>query len=209
MPRLTYLRALKNRLATKVLRRLTWESDRLQQRVAGSKCTVGARTVLYPSCKIDNEMLDRSLIRIGHDTQVLSNLQVFPHGGRIVVGNDCYLGEQTRIWSMNSITIGDRVLISHATNIHDHNAHSLSANDRHEHLKTIIASGHPNDLRHVDSAPVFIEDDAWIGFSATILKGVRIGKGAVVGACSVVTKDVAPYSIVVGNPARVVGTSSA
>jgi len=209
MPRLNDLRVLKNRLATKVIRRLKWESDRLQQRVAASKCTVGERTVLYPSCKIDNDLCDRSLIQIGDDTQVLSNLQVFPHGGRIVVGKDCYLGEQTRIWSMNSITIGDRVLISHSINIHDHNAHSLSARDRHAHLKAIIAKGHPKDLENVASEPVVIEDDAWIGFNATILKGVRIGKGAVVGACSVVTKDVPPYSVVVGNPSRVVGSSRA
>jgi SAM-dependent methyltransferase len=47
-----------------------------------------------------------------------------------------------------------------------------------------------------------IEDDVWIGFNATILKGVTIGKGAIVGACSVVTKNVEPYSIVIGNPAQ-------
>lgn len=51
---------------------------------------------------------------------------------------------------------------------------------------------------------VVVEDEAWIGYGATILSGVRIGKGAVVGARAVVTGDVPPYSIVAGNPARVV-----
>ncbi|BCW49580.1 hypothetical protein StoSoilB13_19220 [Arthrobacter sp. StoSoilB13] len=52
---------------------------------------------------------------------------------------------------------------------------------------------------------VDIENDAWIGASAIVLGGVTVGEGAVVGAGSVVTKDVEPYSIVVGNPARMIG----
>jgi len=52
-----------------------------------------------------------------------------------------------------------------------------------------------------------IEDDVWIGFNAIILKGVRVGRGAVVGAGSVITKDVEAYTIVVGNPQRVTGKS--
>ena len=55
--------------------------------------------------------------------------------------------------------------------------------------------------------PVIIEDDVWIGFNATILKGVRIGRGAIVGANTVITKDVPPYTIMVGNPARAVGSA--
>uniref|UniRef100_UPI00313FFBA6 DapH/DapD/GlmU-related protein n=1 Tax=uncultured Nitrospira sp. TaxID=157176 RepID=UPI00313FFBA6 len=53
---------------------------------------------------------------------------------------------------------------------------------------------------------IVIEDDVWIGANAIILKGVRIGKGTIVGAGAVVTKEVPPYSVVVGNPARVVRT---
>ena len=53
-------------------------------------------------------------------------------------------------------------------------------------------------------APITIEDKVWIGFGVNILKGVTIGEGAVIGACSVVTKDIPPYAVAVGNPARVV-----
>lgn len=54
------------------------------------------------------------------------------------------------------------------------------------------------------SAPIVIEDDAWIGFKSVILKGVRIGRGAIVASAAVVTKDVDPWTIVAGNPAKVV-----
>ena len=49
---------------------------------------------------------------------------------------------------------------------------------------------------------IIVEDDVWIGFGVTILSGVTIGKGAIIGACSVVTKDVQPFTIVCGNPAK-------
>ena len=58
----------------------------------------------------------------------------------------------------------------------------------------------------MSSQPVVIEDEAWIGAQVTILAGVRIGRGAVIGAGSVVTSDVPPATIVAGNPARVVRT---
>ena len=55
-------------------------------------------------------------------------------------------------------------------------------------------------------APIVVEEDAWIGSSVTVLPGVTIGRGAIVGAGSVVTKDVAPYTIVVGVPAKPIRT---
>ena len=57
-----------------------------------------------------------------------------------------------------------------------------------------------------EEKPVVIEDDVWIGSRVTILPGVTIGKGSVVGASAVVSKDVPPYSVVAGNPAKVVKT---
>ena len=57
-----------------------------------------------------------------------------------------------------------------------------------------------------EHAPVIIEDNVWVGEFAAILKGVTVGKGSIIGSHSVVTKDVPPYSIAVGNPARIVRT---
>ncbi len=61
------------------------------------------------------------------------------------------------------------------------------------------------DLESSTKGPVVIGNDVWIGMNATILSGVNIGDGAVIGAQSVIAKDVPPYAIVVGNPARIVG----
>jgi acetyltransferase-like isoleucine patch superfamily enzyme len=65
----------------------------------------------------------------------------------------------------------------------------------------------PDGHEDIASSPIIIEDDAWIGFGSAIFKGVTVGKGAVVAAMSVVTKDVAPYTVVAGNPARQIGVS--
>jgi acetyltransferase-like isoleucine patch superfamily enzyme len=56
----------------------------------------------------------------------------------------------------------------------------------------------------IQSGPIVIEDDVWIGFGASILGSVHVGRGAVIGAGTIVTKDVPAYSLVVGNPMRVV-----
>ena len=170
-----------------------------------SLCSAHSTVQFYSSSKVDNLRGDKSAIQIGANTVVLGQLLVFKHDGQIKVGKDCYIGEYSRIWSASSIDIGDRVLISHGVNVHDTNAHSLSAQKRHQHFVDIFSTGHPEILDDVIATPVVIEDDAWIGFNATILKGVTVGKGAIVGACSVVTHDVSPYSSVAGNPAKVIG----
>jgi acetyltransferase-like isoleucine patch superfamily enzyme len=74
---------------------------------------------------------------------------------------------------------------------------------------TIVTSSHPNrsrirDVAPVARGPVHIEDDVWIGAGAVILPGVRIGRGAVIGANAVVSHDVEPLAVVAGQPARLV-----
>ena len=130
---------------------------------------------------------------VGENSYVRGRLLTYGHGGKISIGNWCYIGVRTEIWSMDSITIGDRVLIAHDVNIHDGTAHSKDSKERNEHYQYILRKGHPsswNDLPGISSAPVVIEDDVWINFGVTILKGVRIGKGSVIAARSVVTEDV-------------------
>lgn len=153
------------------------------------------------SANVINISRNRGCIKIGRNTLIRGELLTFRHSGEIIIGDYCYIGEMTRIWSASKIIIGDRVLIAHNVNIHDNNAHPIDAKLRHEQFKHIISSGHPKEDFTLNEKPIIIEDDVWIGFNSTILKGVIIGKGAIVAACSVVNKDVEPYTVVAGNPA--------
>jgi acetyltransferase-like isoleucine patch superfamily enzyme len=83
----------------------------------------------------------------------------------------------------------------------------MSAERRHLHFVEMFHGKSPDGHEDIASSPIIIEDDAWIGFGSAIFKGVTVGKGAVVAAMSVVTKDVAPYTVVAGNPARQIGVS--
>lgn len=126
-----------------------------------------------------------------------------PRGQRTAIG----IGEGARIWSALSVTIGSRVFIAHGVNVHDNNAHSLSADERHRHFRESLEAGVASFAENTEPAAVVIEDDTWIGFNASILKGVRIGRGAVLRACALVTEHVEPYAVVAGQPARVIGRS--
>ena len=180
----------------------------MRERRKKSSCRVGDDVVLYPESRVDNILGRRDAIWIGAHSRIRGQLVLYGHGGSISIGESCFLGEHSRIWSAARITIGNRVLISHGVNIHDNNAHSLSAASRHLHAKEIFSRGHPRVMEDPPiAAPVLIEDDAWLGFNSTVLKGVTVGRGAIVAAGTMVTKDVPPYTIVAGNPARVVGQS--
>ncbi|SBT09334.1 putative acetyltransferase [Candidatus Propionivibrio aalborgensis] len=164
----------------------------------------GHGTVLARSARIiDTGRRGGVRIRIGCQSRIEGQLLVFAHGGTISVGDWCFVGPGTCIWSGASIKIGDRVMISHNVNIFDNLTHPLDPARRHLHFRHIIEQGHPQDI-DLGDRPVVIEDDAWIAASATILRGVRIGRGAIVGAAAVVTRDVPPMSVVAGNPARIV-----
>jgi acetyltransferase-like isoleucine patch superfamily enzyme len=159
--------------------------------------------VLHDTARVLNMNGRREAVRVGGFTHVRGELFTFAHGGEILIGGYCYIGEGTRIWSARSIRIGERVLIAHNVTIMDSLTHPIAAATRHEHFRQIVTTGHP---RHMDlgERPVDIGDDVWIGCMSVILRGVTLGKGAIVGAGSVVTEAVPPWTIVGGNPARVI-----
>lgn len=165
------------------------------------KCSlVDVDSVFYPSSAVVNLRNSKAAIRVGGSTHVRGELLVLAHGGDIEIGEFCYIGEGAKIWSGKSIRIGNRVLIAHGVTILDNISHPIDPRERHEHFRKIISSGHPCDIDLRDRS-VVISDDAWIGCMSVILPGVTIGEGAIVGAGSVVTKDVAPHTVVGGNPA--------
>ncbi len=113
-------------------------------------------------------------------------------GSVIEVGRDVSMTGGT-ICAVQLVRIGDRVSIGANCTIADSDFHPLGAEAR-----ACQSEGG-------ESAPIVIEDDVFIGMQSVVLKGVRLGAGCVVGACSVVTRDVPAGAVVAGNPARVVG----
>jgi glycosyltransferase involved in cell wall biosynthesis/acetyltransferase-like isoleucine patch superfamily enzyme/SAM-dependent methyltransferase len=155
----------------------------------------------------------RPYVTIG-DYSLVGGTYVFERGlGRVSIGNKSSVGHGTMfiVTQDGGITIGNNVMISWDVTLIDSNSHSLDPELRSEDAFNWLLCaasdriGAYKDWALVESAPITVKDKAWIGFGATILKGVTIGEGAVVAARSVVTKDVAPFTIVGGNPARFIG----
>lgn len=113
----------------------------------------------------------------------------------IIIGADCHFGAWNHITAINRIEIGKECLTGKWVTIAD-NSHGQTGMDDLE-----IAPAHRNLF---SKGPVIIGDRVWIGDKATILAGVTIGDGAVIAANAVVTKDVPPFCVVAGVPAKVI-----
>lgn len=134
-------------------------------------------------------------IEIGAGTLVMHgavlhvyNFRDIPHSG-IKIGRDSLIGEYTVIRGQGGVSIGDRVYTSPFTQI-------IAVNHVFDDpTRSFVAQG-------ITAQGIVIEDDVWLGASAIITDGVRIGRGAVVAAGAVVTTDVPPHTVVAGVPAR-------
>lgn len=180
------------------IRQVAWDY------VQKESCIVGMNTYFLLGSKIENFQGDQTKILLGNNCRVRGNIMIYPHNGIVIVGDDCYIGEGTRIWSAQEIKIGNRVLISHNVDLHDCNDHPINKKARNNHYMQIISHGHPRHMDGLKSKSIKIGDDVWIGFNSAILKGVSIGEGSIIASGSVVTKDVPPNVIVAGNPAKIV-----
>jgi acetyltransferase-like isoleucine patch superfamily enzyme len=162
---------------------------------------IGSDYTFYPETIISNMQNNPANIVIGINTHVRGTLLIFKYGGKITIGNNCYIGDGSKIWSGENITIGNDVLIAHSVNIVDTQAHEIDSTQRSERYLDLLKQGPWKDKGSIETKAITIHNKAWISFNAIILKGVTIGEGAIVAAGSVVTKDVAPYTLVAGNPA--------
>ncbi|WP_304488735.1 acyltransferase [Dyadobacter sp. CY326] len=129
---------------------------------------------------------------------------------KISIGSNCWIGN-SKLASRTSIEIGDNVFISWGGIISDHNSHSIDYKDRmadiEQQLDDFKNGRHllySKNWDNVKSSPVKIHSHTWIGMNCIILKGVTIGEGAIVAAGSVVTKDVPAWTVVGGNPAKII-----
>lgn len=158
---------------------------------------LGARYITIGShCSIGNGCYltawDNSLLQ--EEDPVVKNPE-------ISIGNHSSIGAQNHITATNRIVIGEGFLSGKWVTITDnsHGSYDIHSCEDIEQWRQY----RPNRRPTISKGPVIIGRDVWVGDKATILPGVIIGDGAVIGAGSVVTKDVPPYSVVGGNPAKI------
>lgn len=138
----------------------------------------------------------------GASTYLGTMFDVGPRG-RVKLG-DYALVHGARIICDDEISIGDYTLISWNVVLMDTYRLPLNAESRRKQLELLSTQPRRVATAKVPAKPVCIERNVWIGFDACILPGVTVGEGSIVGAKSVVTENVPPYTVVAGNPARVI-----
>ncbi|TAK07118.1 MAG: acyltransferase [Candidatus Manganitrophaceae bacterium] len=137
-------------------------------------------------------------IRIGSDVTIngittLAGATVW-EAPALVIGDHSYIGYQVTMTVGPRIEIGRHVLVADRVSLVGYDGHPKDPVERRNHRPAPREEGRP----------IVIGDNVWICSNATILKGVTVGEGAIIAAHAVVTSDVAPYTVVAGNPARLV-----
>lgn len=193
---------------------------RLYKVLQGKACYSDKRLyACHPSVDLERCSLD---VRVTHKNApyvyaeegvTLAGKLVFERGiGCMRFGRRSSVGGNTTIICSQAegIEIGEQVMVSWGCTLMDGNAHALDADARcndewyWQMSDKAGCRGLFKDWTGVKSAPIRIDDQAWIGCNSLILGGVHIGRGAIVGAGSVVTHDIPPFTVFAGNPARFV-----
>ena len=151
----------------------------------------------------------RTYFKTGNDCMIGAQLQIVSPEGQIIVGDRVYISTGTRLICEDKIEFGNDILVAWGCTFIDHDSYPADAEARKEivcgkieRLRRGDQDWDKPELNRVAKGKITIGDNAWIGMNCVILKGVTIGEGAVVSACSVVTEDVEPWTVVIGNPAR-------
>lgn len=140
-------------------------------------------------------------LRVGPQSIINARISFDRPGSTFACGARCFIGA-SHVVVADTVQLGDDVVVSWGVTIVDHNSHAVEWADRAADVLD-WARGKKN-WETVKVAPVRLKDKVWVGFNAIILKGVTVGEGSVVAAGAVVTRDVPPYTVVAGNPARVI-----
>ncbi|NEQ84737.1 MAG: acyltransferase [Moorea sp. SIO2I5] len=155
-----------------------------------SKLFLGNRVIVENNVTLKCN-LEYSAIHIGDRSIIRSSAMLISAQGKIKIGSDCSVNPFCFLYGAGDLVIGNWVRIATHTVI-------VTSNYTFDDLDM------PIDLQPSTKKGVIIEDDVWIGAGVRILDGCRIGKGSVIGAGTVLTKSVEPYSVVVGVPGKVI-----
>lgn len=155
-----------------------------------------ARLIRFPLFIKNKNQIDFGL---GLTTGVGCRFDAFSKSGEkiLIFGNNVEVNDYVHIGAIEKVQIGNNVLIASKVFIADHN-HGCYSGENQCSPETL-----PGD-RPISSSPVIIEDNVWLGEFVSVLPGVTIGKGCIIGCNSVVTKSIPPYCIAVGSPAKII-----
>ena len=163
---------------------------------------VGENTVIDSSASFKQYYSKRALgLKLGSNVTLKGVALATEENGYIEVGDYTYILNAS-IACNEHISIGKFVCIASGVTIVDSDFHPINPADRIADTVALSPVGNKKHRPLFSSKPVIIEDEVWIGFNAAIMKGVKIGKGAVIQPGSIVLSDVEPGQIVSGNPAR-------
>lgn len=155
------------------------------------KISMGNNCVVDEYCKLSAQGNNNSAIRLGNEVLLGRGTVLGTRDGRIDIDDFCNIGANCRLGTTSQIKFGKHVLLAA-------NCYIGGAQHQFDRLDVpIMRQGYES------RGGVVIEDDVWLGANVIILDGVTVGTGSVIGAGSVVTKDIPPYSIAVGVPAKV------
>lgn len=162
-----------------------------------AKCGTGCKFGRFKYLREPKNIYLGSNLDIGSDIvfELYSAFQDQRFTPRLEIGNNSSLGDDGHITCINLIKIGNDVIMGRKVFVTD-NAHGISERrlmDISPTLRPLISKG-----------PVIIEDCVWVGEMVCIMPGVTIGRGSIIGANAVVTKDIPPYCVVGGNPAKII-----
>jgi acetyltransferase-like isoleucine patch superfamily enzyme len=175
-----------------------WYPGRIPENIV-----VGGNTVIDSSFCFKHFYSEKPVgLRVGSHVTIWRASLATEKNAAIEIGDYCYIANASLVCS-ERISIGSYVLVAGGVTIADSDYHPLDPAQRLADTVALSPIGDRRNRPPVHSSPVVIEDDVWIGYNATILKGVRVGAGAVIAPGSLVVRDVPAGARVGGFPARV------
>ena len=160
--------------------------------------------------ELRNPQKGRKYLTVGEYSVIESRFVFETEQGCVNIGDRVHIGNSLFI-SRQKIVIGNDVMIGWDCVFYDHNSHSIEWEERkndviqeYEDILKYKNSLKNKDWTNVKSDEILVKDKAWIGMGCKILKGVTIGEGAIIAAGSVVVRSVEPWTLVGGNPAKVI-----
>lgn len=159
-----------------------------------STCGEGVR--LGGNARLVNKS-SKEAVRIGLNTICRGTLRIEP-GGRLEIGDEVYIGDEAIISAAADIRIGSGTLLAHGVQIFDNTSHPIGWKERQNHYRKLLGYKDAGPYS-IPSEPVVIGEHCWLGFGAVVLKGVSIGARSIIGAGSIITKNVPPDTLVLGS----------